>query len=141
MGSTTLWEELLSKLSHPQPEGVAPGNGYSHVATGPGRWVAIAGQVALDGDGNFVGVGDPAAQARQVFANLDACLKAAGATFADVVKLNFYVTDIGVLPAVRVARDAYVDTANPPASTAVQVVGLFRPELVLEVEAYAVVAD
>src|SRR5689334_15422653 len=128
-------------LSYPKPEGVAAGNGYSHVVTGPGRWVAIAGQVALDAAGEIVGVGDPEAQARQVFANLAACLEAAGATFADVVKLNFYVTDIGVLPAVRVARDAYVDTANPPASTAVQVVGLFRPELVLEVEAYAVVAD
>jgi enamine deaminase RidA (YjgF/YER057c/UK114 family) len=141
MGSTTLWEELLSKLSHPQPDGVAPGNGYSHVATGPGRWVAIAGQVALDADGNFVGIGDPAAQARQVFANLDSCLKAAGATFADVVKLNFYVTDVAYLPSIRTARDEYVDTINPPASTAIQVVALFSPNALLEVEAYAVVDD
>ncbi len=141
MGSSTLWEDLLSKLSHPQPEGVAPGNGYSHVATGPGRWVAIAGQVALDADGNFVGIGDPAAQARQVFANLDSCLKAAGATFADVVKLNLYVTDIAYLPAIRTVRDEYVDTTNPPASTAVQVVALFSPNALLEVEAYAVVDD
>ncbi len=131
----------MSKLSHPQPEGVAPGNGYSHVATGPGRWVAIAGQVALDADGNFVGIGDPAAQARQVFANLDSCLKAAGATFADVVKLNLYVTDIAYLPAIRTVRDEYVDTTNPPASTAVQVVALFSPNALLEVEAYAVVDD
>ena len=136
---TTLWEELLTKLSFPPPDGVAPGNGYSHVVTGPGQWVAIAGQVALDADGKFVGVGDPAAQARQVFANLDACLTAAGATFADVVKLNFFVTDIAYLPAIRAARDTYVDTANPPASTAVQVVALFSPDALLEVEAYAVV--
>jgi len=102
--------------------------------------VAIAGQVALDGDGQFVGVGDPAAQARQVFANLDACLKAAGATFADVLKLNFYVTDIAYLPAIRAARDEYVDTTTPPASTAVQVVALFSPDALLEVEAYAVIA-
>ncbi|GAB2677804.1 RidA family protein [Kribbella swartbergensis] len=129
----------MSKLVHPEPEGVAAGNGYSHVVTGPGQWVAVAGQVALDADGNFVGVGDPAAQARQVFANLDACLKAAGATFADVVKLNFYVTDIAHLPAVRTARDEYVDTANPPASTAVQVAALFKPEALLEIEAYAVI--
>jgi enamine deaminase RidA (YjgF/YER057c/UK114 family) len=74
-----------------------------------------------------------------VFANLDACLKAAGATFADVVKLNFYVTDVAYLPAIRVARDEYVDTANPPASTAVQVVALFSPDALLEVEAYAIV--
>jgi enamine deaminase RidA (YjgF/YER057c/UK114 family) len=107
--------------------------------TGPGRWVAIAGQVALDAEGNLVGVDDAGAQARQVFANLERCLAAAGATFADVVKLNFYVTDIAFLPEVRVARDAHIDTVNPPASTAVQVVALFRPEALIEIEAYAVV--
>ncbi|GAA1589054.1 RidA family protein [Kribbella sancticallisti] len=128
-------------LSHLNPDGVAPGNGYSHVVSGPGRWVAIAGQVALDAEGTFVGVGDPAAQAQQVFANLEKCLRAAGATFADVVKLNFYVTDIAILPHVRTARDAHIDTANPPASTAVQVVALFSPDALLEIEAYAVVAD
>ncbi|ADB29965.1 Endoribonuclease L-PSP [Kribbella flavida DSM 17836] len=131
----------MSQLSYPRPVGVAPGNGYSHVVTGPGRWVAIAGQVALDDTGSVVGAGDPEAQARQVFANLDACLQAAGASFADVVKLNFYVTDIAFLPAIRTARDEHVDTANPPASTAVQVVALFRPDILLEVEAYAVVAE
>jgi enamine deaminase RidA (YjgF/YER057c/UK114 family) len=128
-------------LSHLNPDGVAPGNGYSHVVSGPGRWVAIAGQVSLDAGGKFVGVGDPAAQARQVFANLEKCLEVAGATFADVVKLNFYVTDIAILPHVRVARDAYIDTAKPPASTAVQVVALFSPDALLEIEAYAVVPD
>lgn len=131
--------KVLSQLSHLKPEGVAPGNGYSHVVTGPGRWVAIAGQVAFDADGNLVGVDDAGAQARQVFANLERCLAAAGATFADVVKLNFYVTDIAFLPEVRAARDAHIDTANPPASTAVQVAALFRPEALVEIEAYAVV--
>jgi len=127
----------VSTLEYPQPNGVAPGNGYSHVVTGSGQSVAIAGQVALDADGQFVGVDDPAAQARQVFANLDACLKAAGATFADVVKLNFFVTDIAYLPAIRAARDTYVNTTTPPASTAVQVAALFSPQALLEIEAYA----
>ena len=131
----------MSQLSHPKPDGVAPGNGYSHVVTGPGRWVAIAGQVALDANGDLVGPGDAEAQAGQVFANLDACLKAAGATFTQVVKLGIYVTDLAVLPAIRKARDEYVDTANPPASTAVQVVALFRPDVLLEIEAFAIVAD
>jgi enamine deaminase RidA (YjgF/YER057c/UK114 family) len=131
----------LSQLTHLNPEGVAPGNGYSHVVTGPGRWVAISGQVAFDAEGNLVGEGDAGAQAQQVFANLERCLAAAGATFAEVVKLNFYVTDVAYLPAIRVARDAHIDTANPPASTAVQVVALFRPDVLLEVEAYAVVPE
>ncbi|WP_344845435.1 RidA family protein [Kribbella ginsengisoli] len=129
----------MSELTHLNPEGVAPGNGYSHVVSGPGRWVAISGQVAFDAEGKLVGEGDAGAQAQQVFANLERCLKAAGATFADVLKLNFFVTDVAYLPAIRVARDAYVDTAKPPASTAVQVVALFRPDVLLEVEAYAVV--
>jgi enamine deaminase RidA (YjgF/YER057c/UK114 family) len=131
----------VSQLSHLNPDGVAPGNGYTHVVSGPGRWVAISGQVAFDAEGNLVGEGDAGAQAQQVFTNLERCLAAAGATFADVVKLNFFVTDVAYLPAIRVARDAHIDTANPPASTAVQVVALFRPDVLLEVEAYAVVAD
>ncbi|MDT3441670.1 MULTISPECIES: RidA family protein [unclassified Pseudofrankia] len=131
-----------SHLTHiAAPAGVAPGVGYTHVVAGTGRLVAVSGQVALDENGAVVGVGDPAAQAVQVFANLGRCLAAAGATFADVVKLTFFVVDVAHLPAVRAARDAVVDTARPPASTAVQVAALFRPELLLEIEAFAVVAS
>jgi len=122
------------------PEGVAPGVGYTHVVTGTGRLVAVSGQVALDQYGNVVGPGDPAAQALQAFENLHRCLAAAGATFADVVKLTYFVTDVIHLPAVRKVRDQYVDVDNPPASTAVQVVALYRPELVLEIEAWALLA-
>ncbi|MFF3559938.1 RidA family protein [Streptomyces sp. NPDC002574] len=129
----------MSHLTHiAAPDGVAPGNGYSHVVLGEGRFVAISGQIALDADGEVVGPGDPAAQARQVFANLGRCLAAAGADWADVAKLTFFVTDVA---AVREARDAHIDTARPPASTAVQVAALFRPELLLEVEALAIVRD
>lgn len=125
-------------LTHVTPDGVAPAQGYSHVVVGEGRLVVISGQIALDEKGNLVGEGDPAAQARQVFENLKRCLEAGGATFADVAKLTFYVTDVAFLPAIRVARDAHVDVARPPASTAVQVAALFRPDLLLEVEALAV---
>jgi len=109
--------------------------------TGRGRWVATAGQVALDGEGKLVGPGDPEAQIRQVFANLSRALAAAGASFADVVKLNYYVTDIAMLSAVRAIRNEYVDTARPPASTAVQVSALAMPEFLIEIEAWAVCAD
>ena len=70
----------------PAPPGVAPGNGYSHVVSGRGRLVAVAGQVALDEHGAVVGIDDPDAQARQVFENLRWCLAAAGAQFADVTR-------------------------------------------------------
>jgi enamine deaminase RidA (YjgF/YER057c/UK114 family) len=55
------------------------------------------------------------------------------------VKLTIFVTDVAYLPAIRAARDEFVDTERPPASTAVQVAALFRPELLLEVEAWALV--
>ena len=121
------------------PEGMAPGVGYTQVVTGSGRLVAIAGQVALDAQGSVVGPGDPRAQARQVFENLRRCLAAAGAGFGDVIKLTYFITDVAHLPAIREVRDAFVDGDRLPASTAVQVVALFRPELLLEVEAWALV--
>jgi enamine deaminase RidA (YjgF/YER057c/UK114 family) len=132
-------ESQETMLTHIAPDGVAPGNGYSHVVVAEGRLVAVSGQVALDEKGQVVGEGDAAAQARQVFENLRRCLTAGGATFADVAKFTFYVTDVAVLPEVRAARDAHIDTARPPASTAVQVAALYRPELMLEVEALAVI--
>ncbi|AEW98982.1 RidA family protein [Streptantibioticus cattleyicolor] len=122
------------------PEGIAPGNGYAHVVTGTGRLVVVSGQVALDAHGEIVGADDPAAQARQVFENLRRALAAAGATFDDVVKLTYFVTDVAHLPAIRAARDEFVDTTRPPASSAVQVAALFRPGLLLEAEALALVA-
>jgi enamine deaminase RidA (YjgF/YER057c/UK114 family) len=126
-------------LDHPAVDGLAPGNGYSPLVVAEGRLVVISGQVALDAGGRVVGEGDITAQAHQVFGNLERCLKAAGASFADVVRLGYYVTSITDLPAVRVVRDTYIDVARPPASTAVEVSALIRPELLLEVEAYAVI--
>jgi enamine deaminase RidA (YjgF/YER057c/UK114 family) len=123
------------------PEGLAPGPGYSHAVTGRGRWIATAGQVALDDAGQLVGPDDPQAQTRQVFANLSRALNAAGAGFPDVIKLNYYVTDITMLPAVRAIRDEYLDTARPPASTAVQVAALAMPGLMIEIEAWAICDD
>jgi enamine deaminase RidA (YjgF/YER057c/UK114 family) len=129
-------------LTHiPEPEGVFPIPGFTHVVTGPGRLVAISGQVAFDESGTLVGEGDAEAQARQVFDNLRRCLSAAGATFDDIVKFTFFVTDIAHLPAVRRVRDTFVNTERPPASTAVQVAALFRPEVLLEVEALAIVDE
>ena len=62
------------------------------------------------------------------------------AGFGDVVKLTFFVLDVADLPAVRAARNAVIDTARPPASTAVQVAALFAPGYLLEVEAWALAA-
>ena len=109
--------------------------------TARGRWVATAGQIALDGAGQLVGPGDPEAQTRQVFANLDRALAAAGASFTDVIKLNYYVTDMAMLPVLRAVRSEYLDAARPPAGTVVQVTALAMPDLMIEIEAWAVCAD
>jgi enamine deaminase RidA (YjgF/YER057c/UK114 family) len=123
------------------PQGVAAGRGYSQVVTGRGRLVVVSGQIAQDENGELVGPGDPAAQARQVFENLRRCLAHVGAGFGDVVKLTFFVLDVADLPAVRAARDAVIDVTRPPASTAIQVAALFAPGYLLEVEAWAVAGD
>jgi enamine deaminase RidA (YjgF/YER057c/UK114 family) len=119
------------------PAGVAPSSGYTHVVTGPGRLAAIAGQMPFDEAGELVGADDPEAQARQVFVNMSRCLAAAGATFDDVIKLTYYVTDIAFVPRILAVRDEFVDRRRPPASTVVQVVALYRPDLLLEVDAFA----
>ncbi|MER5865427.1 RidA family protein [Kitasatospora sp. NPDC002040] len=123
------------------PAGVAPSTRYSHVVSGVGRQVFVAGQVALDAKGRLVGEGDALAQARQVFANIGSCLAAAGAGFEHLAKLTVFVTDIAHLPAVRTAWDEALDPAHAPASSAVQVAGLFLPELLLEIEAFAIVPE
>ena len=64
---------------------------------------------------------------------------AGGARWADVVKLTFYVVDLGGLPTIRAVRDEFVDAQRPPTSSLVQVAGLILPELLLEVEAVACV--
>jgi enamine deaminase RidA (YjgF/YER057c/UK114 family) len=121
------------------PEGVAPSSGYTHVVTGPGQIAALAGQMPFDAENVLVGEGDPRAQARQVFTNMRGCLTAAGATFQDVIKLTCYVTDATHIPAILAVRDEFIDTKRPPASTVVQVAALYRPELLLEVDAFALV--
>lgn len=123
------------------PPGLSQPKGYTHVVVVPagGQTIYLSGQVALDKDGKLVGKDDFAAQAEQVFANIDTALKAAHASFANVAKLTFYVTDATKVTALRAVRDKYVDTAHPPASTLVEVKRLVRDDLLLEVDATAVI--
>ena len=124
------------------PEAMHRPAGYTHVVeVTAGRPVYIAGQVALDRSGAIVGPGDIRTQARQVFDNLQAGLQAVGAGFEQVVKLTYYLVDATQLPVVREIRDRYVNTQQPPASTAVEVRRLVRDDLLLEVEAVAVIAS
>ena len=122
------------------PETMPKSVGYSQVAVvTSGTIVFVAGQVALDKSGAIVGKDDFRAQVQQVFENLKAAVEAAGGSFGDVIKLNSYFLDLSHLPEFREVRDKYIHLKNPPASTAVQVPRLFRPEFLVEIEAVAVV--
>jgi enamine deaminase RidA (YjgF/YER057c/UK114 family) len=122
------------------PDTMPKSVGYSQVArVTEGALVFVAGQVALDNSGNIVGKGDFTAQIRQVFENLKAAVEAAGGTLNDIIKLNSYFLNFSDLPKFREVRDIYINLKNPPASTAIQVTALVRPEFLVEVEAVAVV--
>lgn len=123
------------------PEAIDTPQTYSHVviATG-GRLVFIAGQVAEDREGNLVGPGDMAAQARQVFTNIGHALAAAGARPDQVTKLTIFVANyrrehLALIEEGRVAL--FGD--HKPTDTLVGVAALSRPEYLLEVDAIAVV--
>jgi len=121
------------------PATLSPPFGYSHVVEAPaGTMVYISGQVPLDAEGQLVGGGDFAAQTRQVFENITRALEAADATWSDVVKLDYFLRDVDQISAVRAIRDEYVDTANPPASTLVEVSSLFSPDVLVEIQAVAI---
>jgi len=102
--------------------------------------IFIAGQTALDADGHVVGKGDFAAQAEQVFRNLDVALTARGCTAANLVKLTVFVTDMNNLAAYREARNRFFATVTPPAApavTLVEVSRLYGADFMIEIEAIA----
>ena len=128
--------QFLSPSTLPAPDG------YSHVVSArPARLVWVSGQVAMDADGTAAPPGDWEAQTRLAFQNVGRALEAAGAGWADVVKLTFFVVDVTALETVRGVRDEFVDASRPPASSLVQVAGLVRPDLLIEVEAVACPTD
>ncbi len=124
------------------PEAVSKPANYTHVVVArPGRVVFLSGQVPIDKDGNVVGAGDLAAQAEKVFQNLQACLASVGATFADVTKLTTFIVGYQAArdrPLIGAARQKYLPATNPPASTLVGVQALASPDIMIEIEATAV---
>ncbi len=130
-------KEIFSPATMPPPVG------YSHVAkVNQGTLIYLAGQVSSDASGKLVGEGDFEAQAEQVFRNLKLGLEAAGATMADIVKMNIYIVaevEQSEVPKLRAVRDRHVNTAKPPASTLVFVTRLARPGWLLEIEAVAAI--
>ncbi|WP_433256809.1 RidA family protein [Streptosporangium sp. CA-135522] len=131
----------MSHINFSTPPVLPPANGYSHVAAiAPGsRLVWTSGQVPIAADGTPAAAGDWAAQTRLVMQNVGAALEAGGATWDDVFKLTIFVVDTSALPIVRAVRDEFVNLQRPPTSSLVQVAGLFRPDILIEIEAVAAV--
>lgn len=127
------------QVTFTNPELMPPSKGYTQVVeVRNGRTIYVSGQVAINHKGELVGAGDLAAQTRQVFENIKAALEASQASFDDVVKLTFFLTDFSQMQVVRDIRDQYVNTKNPPASSAVEVSRLVHDHFLIEIEAIAV---
>jgi enamine deaminase RidA (YjgF/YER057c/UK114 family) len=112
--------------------------GYTHVvASPPGKMIFLSGMGGSRPDGSMPA--DFSSQAKNTFENLKRALALAGATFKDVVKINYFATDLANTAELRRIRAEYLDMEHPPASTLVQA-GLSQG-LLLEVEAVAVVPE
>ena len=119
-------------------EGMAEPLSHYTDAVKAGGLLFVSGIVPLDADGKLVGEGDVAEQARQVFRNMELCLKAAGCGFDDVVKVVHYLLDVDDRPKINPVRMEFFGEARP-ASTLVEVSALAVPGALLEIEAVAAI--
>ena len=130
-------------VTYVNPPSAPPVQGmYSHVARmAPGELAFIAGQVAIDAKGNPVGVGDLAAQVKQVFENLGKILKDLGTDFESVVQFTTFMTSADYIPLWMKERAALFPELFPggkyPPNTLLVIDRLVKPEFLLEVEAIA----
>ena len=127
------------QIERTNPVGMTQPTAYSHLVK-VGHLMFLAGQVALDGDGNVVGAGDMRAQVRQVLENMKSVLASEGADFSNVVKINIFTTDIEAFRGAASVRREYFG-GHPPASTLVQIERLARPVFLVEIEAIAVAPE
>src|SRR5690242_18295322 len=128
-------------IDYPRPQGLLHNPSFSQVVVAAGlRTIYTAGQVAIDEHGALVGPGDLAAQTEQAMRNVGLALAAAGASFADVVKITTYV--VNYRPEYRAvigkARAPFFAGRTPPASTLLGVSALALTEWLVEIEAVAV---
>lgn len=142
LGTLTTVAQSNAPVRFVNPSTVSTPHGYSQAALidlGHSTMVILSGQVALDAKGNLVGKDDLEKQTDQVFQNIKNSIQELGGSMNDIVKLGFFITDVSKIQAVRAVRDKYINTQTPPASTLVQVSKLFRDDILIEIEATAVI--
>jgi len=105
-----------------------------------GPFVTVGGTVATGEDGKIVGVGDMYAQAVQAFKNIERALLAAGAKMSDVVRTRMFITDVSRWEEVARAHGEIFRDIRP-AATMLQVVAMVSPEMLVEIEADAIIAS
>jgi enamine deaminase RidA (YjgF/YER057c/UK114 family) len=138
----TLSLNVIAQKEFVNPDALLKPSSYTHVvALGPGKTIYISGQVPVNSKGEIVGKGDLKVQVKQVYENLKLCLAAAGATFDDVVKMNTYVVNYKpeYVTTIREVRSEYLSLKNPPASTLAGVQALYHPDVMIEIEAIAII--
>jgi reactive intermediate/imine deaminase len=122
------------------PGQAAPISHYAHAVSADGPLLFVSGVVPVDEQGRLVGGDDVVEQARAVFGNLGAVLAAGGASFADVVKVTVFLTDVDDRPLINPVRQEVFGAARP-ASTLVEVSRLAVEGAKIEVEAIAISRD
>lgn len=133
-GVLAVQETLSSKRQEFKVAGLpAPLSHYTD-AVRFGDILFVSGLTAHDAEGKFVGAGDAAAQTRQILTNLGLVIQAAGATFADILKVTVFLTDVDDRAAINPVRQEFFGSARP-ASTLIEVSRLALPEMKVEIEA------
>lgn len=134
----------MATVEHINPEGLIKNPAFTNVVvvTGAAKTIYIGGQDAVDAAGNVVGTGDIRTQAQQVFKNLQIALDAAGVGLEHVIKWNIYVVQgQPIQPGLEVFQQVWGQRPNPPLITVVYVAGLVLPDLLVEMDAIAVVPE
>jgi enamine deaminase RidA (YjgF/YER057c/UK114 family) len=131
------------KIRYHNPEALYESRFFTHVVSAeePKKLVYVSGQVSYDRDGIVIGKGDMREQCEQIFKTLSHALKAAGATWRDVVKINGYMVNLNPadVNVYREVRSRYFEREHMPASTLVGIERLVHEDLMLEVELIAAV--
>lgn len=110
------------------------------IPLGNQKMIIISGQLPLNKKGELVG-DNVKTQTVQIFENIKNILETCDANLSDIVKLGIYTTDISQIAGYREARDEFIDLVNPPTSTLLEVKGLFRSDIFIEVEVTAIVKN